>query len=233
MIKSKRFQAILKSKRQFLIRKDTLPRFQTTQESIEHYLKEYYPERLERYERYLYLLDLSCRRHKEDMFNNILDRYFSLGFLATVDKVIGVISKYPEILFAFDKSKPVVLNRVDAKLCAPEIYRSPIIKDFKNQRIEYVQLYVYEHSGWKRTYVNGVLSMDFFKIVSGPIELRKFETIFAWAACNMLPQMYKKHLNDRELTKVKETTKHTLRCIYTLDPVYFMLVNQTAKLLMP
>ena len=242
MIRSKRFKAIVKTNRLFKFRGLTnvsgtlMTPCEWSPFGMLSYIAEVHPQRLKRYKRNLYLLSLCSK--SIDLESEIGDRYGQLAFLATVNDIAKALVPYPELLISFTASYWVHGETEEAiKKCAPEIKRSPLMLDCHMHqdkwRTKAVSLYIKANNNLPSIIVTTIATPDFFKVISAPLEFRKFETIFNWVVCNLVRIRHDTWLNRYGILDVKHTMKVRLKDSYKDDPVKFKLLSQTAKLLLP
>ena len=235
LIKSKKFKAIVNAKRQFLVSNSSklivLRSGAYRFDSAESYVERSYPQRLGRYRRSLYLLGL-YDASKFDIRAKLFERYNDLTFLNTVNDVIKILALYPNVMFDFSRRlKREGVSEVD---CDREIYRSPLIRNVpKSEIIITSTLSLRLHNEVQVFNVKAMLTYNFFKIISGPIKLRKFETIFSWILCCGLCTDYIAFQTKDNLIDLKARVKAKLVKEHKRDPIFFKLINQAAMLLIP
>lgn len=249
MIKSKRFKAILKIKRQFILL-DRPPNaaktafFQTLDEPargltnsdwIETYLNRHHPERIHQFERISFFLDMYSMG-KEWRHAAICYRYNLLIFLSTVNDVIKALEPYPNVAFNSKTYNIQISSYIPENKCANEVYRSPLIKNYRKTnppRVRTFLMYDEVDRTKRRSAVTAVMTPDFFKVIDGEMEIRKFEVILGWIACLTIKlNKYSEILDRADLINFRDTTKRELKFAYRNDSVSFNLVNQAARLLM-
>lgn len=235
MIKSKQFKAIVKARRQYLLGDWKPETFSHSEDWLLLYLKYWYPDRLAAYEHALYLM--SVNRKESDIYRDILDRFQQLAMLSTVNDIIKVLQDWREISFS---NKVTILeslktNRAlyNPKVESLQILNSPLVNNYRKSQ-DYMQVRIWCHSRVTSVprSVTGLMTSKFFKLTHAEMSLRPLEVVFSWIATQMVTQAYYK-INFYELVEHKHKTKKALLYAHKCDPVYFMLLNRVAKLLMP
>ena len=235
LIKSKKFRAIVNAKRQFLVSNSSklvvLRSGGYGFDWAKGYVERSYPQRLNRYRRSLYLLEL-YDESKFDIRAKLFDRYSQLIFLATVNDVIKILAFHPHVMFDF--SRRLHFGEVNKANCDVEIYRSPLVRNFpKSEAVLISTLSIRLANKAMLFNVQGMLTYNFFKIINGPIELRKFETIFNWIICCGLCTDHIAYKTKDDIINFKEQVKADLVQEHKRDPIFFKLINQAAMLLIP
>ena len=242
MIKSKRFKAVLKARRQFLLReaperavyRDEAVSKQQNIGWVEAYIARYAPHRLELLERRMYLLNL-YEPKKYVTQPAISERYTQMTLMSTIWYVIKALELYPNTRFALDVNVSRRPTKSEHSLfCTEETYRSPLLQNCKsNGEIRFLTMTTQEDECRHYKEIRAMATPEFFKVVYGPPKLRKFESVFHWIYCMKFSTTNYPFRSREDLLKMAEGTRLTLAYNYLEDPIKFNLVSQCARLLMP
>ena len=247
MIKSKRFKAIVKAKRRLMFDdwKSNHSPYGPSIQDVDHlsfYLEGEHPERVKAYKRVTYLMSIAAK--EADIYWDIVNRFRQLALLSTIDLVIAAMKKRPEIVYgtsivvlANDRNKnKSVTAPYHPEIDAPTILSSPLITNFKGSNSPpyiCIRLWCYKPTSSMPIHIGALITPKFFKLTHAEMELRSLEIIFSWVGCDMVPRSHGSNLDAAELTSIRDATKKSLITYYNYDPVYFTLLNQAARLLMP